>query len=169
FECTHQRDGVSSIVELPIAIENASLQSVTPHSREPANGFRSGEQLRFAEGEAAGQHLINFEADPVVRDRGIAVQRHHEIHFVDKVRSVSQHRAALTQGVHDERQVELFQITHAAMHQLCAAAGCALCEVCPLQEHRFEVSGSGLNGSAKARGSASDYDNIPYAIASERL
>ena len=119
------------------------------------------EQLRAAEGQLAGEPLVELEAHAVVRKRKIAVRRDDKIEIVDQVRRVAQHVAALAQCIENQRQVHLLEIAHAAMYELGAAAGSLLGEIGALDEQRAIAAGGGFNGSAEAGGSAADYENVP--------
>ena len=68
---------------------------------------------------------------------------------------------ALFECLHDERDVALFEVAHAAVDELGAAAGGAFAEVLCLKEQHIEAADSGINGDANAGRAAADDDNIP--------
>ena len=84
-------------------------------------GF-GGENFGAAKGQLAGEQLIYLEAEAIVGKGSIAVSRNDELLIVNQVRRISQHVAALSQGIRDQRQIELLEIANAAVDELCASA-----------------------------------------------
>src|SRR5208283_5082492 len=99
-------------------------------------GLFFGEDARGPEAVLAGEQVVELETDTIEGSFPPVVVGHHEAQVADQVRGVLKKQSALLEGFHDERDVALFEVTHAAMHQLGAAAGGALAEIALLeQEH----------------------------------
>ena len=109
------------------------IEHYTNETREAAvkkvAALGDGEQLGFAEGKLAGEQLVGLEADAVVGDADVVVERDDKVEFVDEVRGVAEHVAAFAEGIEDEGEVELLEVADSAVDELGAAAGCALGEV----------------------------------------
>src|SRR5208283_542442 len=93
-----------------------------------------GENARDAKSVLAGQQLIELQAQAVEGSFPPVVVRHNERQIVHDVRRVLQKQSALLERFHDQPNVALLQITHAAVCQLGAAAGRSLTEVALLKQ-----------------------------------
>ena len=76
------------------------------------------------------------------------------------MRRVAVEQPALAQRLGDEREVELLQIAHAAVHELGAAARRALREVVRLEQQGPIAAARRVDGHAEPRGAAADHDDV---------
>ena len=79
------------------------------------------------------------------------------------MRRVLAQQSALFQRLHDQREVALLQVAHAAVHQLGAAAGSAFPEVALFQQKNVIAAAGGVDGHAHSGGSATHYNQVPGA------
>src|ERR1035441_2953540 len=78
------------------------------------------------------------------------------------MRRVSQHVAALSQSIHDKRQVKLLEVANAAMHELDASALSSFGEIKSLDQQSAIAAGDSFNRCAQAAGAAADHQHIPW-------
>src|SRR5207244_11530402 len=93
--------------------------------------------------------------------RTATVLMRHHAQLAAKVARVAQQPSALFQRFHDERDVPLFEVAHAAMDKLRTAAGCPFAEVALLQQQDVVAAGCGVDRRAHAGRSAADDDDVP--------
>ena len=121
------------------------------------------EDRRLAEAVLAGEQVVDLQPEPVERRLPPVVVRDDERQVADEVRRVLAQDAALLQRLHDERDVALLEIAHAAVHQLRAAARGALAEVALLEQQHGVAARRGVDGDARAGRAAADDDEVPRA------
>src|SRR5690349_16138556 len=73
-------------------------------------------------------------------------------------------QSALPQGFQDQGYVALFEIAHAAVNELCAAARCAPGEVGLLQDERAVAAGRGVHAYAQSGCASSNDEEIPLVF-----
>ena len=77
------------------------------------------------------------------------------------MRRVPPKQSALFERLHDEGDVALFEVTHAAVHEFRAATGGALAEVVLLEEQNVVAPARRVHRDADAGGAAADDDHVP--------
>src|SRR6187399_1370060 len=87
--------------------------------------------------------------------------------MVDDVRGVAVEQAAFAESLQDEGDVALFEVAHAAVDELGAAAGGALGEVVGFEEEGLEAAGGGIDGDAESGGASADDDEVPLRFGGE--
>ena len=80
------------------------------------------------------------------------------------MRSVLSKQAALFQRFHHQGDVALFQVAHATVHQLGAAARGAFAEVVLFHEEHVVAAARGIDRDANACGAAADNDDVPRIV-----
>src|SRR6185436_15056766 len=70
-------------------------------------------------------------------------------------------QSALLERLHHQRNVALFEVAHAAVHELGASARRALAEVVLLEEQDVVAAARGIDSDAHAGRAAPDDDNVP--------
>ena len=161
LERAQQRDRIAGIVELAVVIENAAAQAFAFDARKFFQCRLAREHFGMPEGQFPREPFIDFETDPVVRKRKIAVSGDDEVEVVHQVRRIAQHEAALAQSIQNQRHVHLLEIAHAAVHQLGAAAGGFFREVGALHQQGAIPSRRSFNGGAEAGSPAANHQYIP--------
>jgi hypothetical protein len=78
--------------------------------------------------------LIELQTETVEWSLPPIVVRHHEREIVHDVGRVLQKQAAFLERFHNQANISLLQVAHAAMRQFGAATGSALAEVALLDE-----------------------------------
>jgi hypothetical protein len=89
-----------------------------------------------AEPVLAGERVVDLEAEPVERRFPPVVVGDDEGKVADQVRGVLSQQPAFLERLHHQRDVALFEVAHAAVHELRASARRALAEVVLLQSRR---------------------------------
>ena len=80
------------------------------------------------------------------------------------MRRVLSKQSALLERFHDQRDVALLEIAHAAVHELGAAARRALAEVVLLEQQDVVAAAGRVDGDADAGGAAADDDHVPRRL-----
>ena len=156
-----QIDEQPRIVKLAVVINHAPGESVGIDVGKTPERFLLGNELRCAETIFAGEHLINLEADAVERPLPPGVAGNNKRQLADEMRRVLAQESAFLQRLHHERDVALFEITHAAVHQFGAAAGGALAEVMLFEQQRRVAARGRIHRHARAGGAAADNNHVP--------
>src|SRR6185436_12201655 len=86
---------------------------------------------------------------------------HDEGEVAHQVRRIPPQDAALLQGFHHQRDVSLFEIANAAVHQLGAAAGSPLAEIAALEQQRRIAARGGIDRDADSGCAAADHNDVP--------
>ncbi len=167
LEGSHERNGVSCIVELAVVIEHTAAEAFGSNSGQHGESLAGREHARGPEGEPSGEPFVDLEAEAVVGKVEEAEDGNDEGEIVDEVGSVLKHQAALAQSIHDQGDVHLLEIAHAAVDELGAAAGGSLGEVRALDEGGSVATGGGFDGGPEAGGAASDDEHIPLHLLAE--
>src|SRR5262249_48208886 len=97
------------------------------------------------------------------------VIRNDESQIAHQVRRVFAQNAALLQRFHHQREIALFQIAHAAMHEFGGAAGGSLAEVVLFDERGAIAARRGVDGAAHAGGAAADDEQVPRLGAAQTV
>src|SRR5579871_1827112 len=151
----------ASVVELAVVVGDAAAQALGLERRQSAECFGFREELRRAEVIAAGESVVEFQAEAVERRGPPRVAGDDERAVVDQVRGVSPQPAALAQRLQNQPDAALAEIAHAAVDQLGAAAGGALAEVAAFEEQHRVAAGRGVHGDAGSGRAAADDDQVP--------
>ena len=85
------------------------------------------------------------------------------------MRGIVAEDAAFLQRFHDQRDVALLEIAHAAVNELGGAAGGALAEVALLEQADGVAARRGIDGDADAGRPAADNGHVPGGVASQEL
>ena len=154
-------DEQARIVELAVVVDDAAAQFFRFQCGKALKSLLFAEQLRRAEPVLAGKQVVELEADAIERRFPPGVVGNNEGEVVHQVRSVLAQQAALFQRRHDQRNVALFEIAHAAVHQLGAAAAGAFAEIVSLDKYDVEAARCSIDGDAHASGPAADHGDVP--------
>src|SRR6202158_5668269 len=106
------------------------------------------EDARDAKSIFTGQQRIELQPETVEWSLPPVVVRHDEGEVVHQVRRVLQKQSALLERFHDQPNIALLQIAHAAVCQLSAAAGGAFTEVALLEQQHIVAARGGIDGGA---------------------
>ena len=71
--------------------------------------------------QAAGERIIDLQPDSEERSFPPFVARNDEREVMNKMRSVAVEQTTFPQGLQNQRDISLFEITNSAVHKLCAA------------------------------------------------
>ena len=121
----------------------------------------SRKNARGSKSVLTSQQLIQLQAKTIERSLPPIVVRHHERQIVHNVRSVLQKQTALLERLHDEANIALLQITHAAMRQLGAAARRAFAKVALLQQQHIVAPRSRIDRNPNAGRAPADDNHVP--------
>ena len=153
-------DRHARVVELRVVIHRAADEVLLLDVRDRGDRGVAVEAAARREVQVARERVVELEADAVERALPPAVARHHEAEVRHEMRRVAVEQPALAQRLGDEREVELLQIAHAAVHELGAAARGALGEVVRLEQQGPIAAARGVDGNAEPRGAAADHDDV---------
>src|SRR5260370_15622503 len=121
-----------------------------------------GKNARGAKPVFASQQLIELQAETIEWGLPPIVVRHHERTIVHYVGRVLQKQTALLERLHDQPNIALLQVAHAAVCQLGAATGRAFAEVALLQQQDIVAASRGIDRNAYA-GRTPAYDkHVPF-------
>ena len=154
-------DGEAGVVELAVEVLDAAEEFLGFDIGDAGEGGVAGEDLGGGEIEAAGEGVVDFQADAEEGAFPPLVAGDDEGEVVDDLGGVAVEEAALAEGFQDEGDVALFEITDAAVDELGTAAGGALGEVVGFEQERAQAAGGGIDGDTEAGGSAADDDDVP--------
>ena len=146
---------------MPVEIKHAAAKALRLKRGNSFDDFLFGEQARFSESVAEGEHVIDFHADAVEGGFPPDIVRDDEGKIVNQVRGVVAENAALLEGFHDERDVALLEISDAAMNELGGSAGGALAEIALLKQADGISARSRVNGDADTGRAAADDGDVP--------
>ena len=158
---SRQSDRESSIVELTVKILHASKQVLRLNIWNPSHRLLSREQMRRRKVQLARQSVINLESDAEKWSLPPLVAGHDERQVVHEMRRVAVHESTFAQGLQDERDVTLLEITNPAMHELGATAGCAFRKIRGLEKDCAEAACGGIHRDPETGCPAANDGNIP--------
>ena len=124
-----QIDHQAGVVELAVVVLHAAPQARGFQARDALDGFGGRQVHRRAEAVLAGQQVVQTQTDAVEGPFPPVIRRHDERQVMHQMRRVVPQDRALAQSLKHQRNIALLQITHAAVHKLGAATGCALAKV----------------------------------------
>src|SRR5580698_2904548 len=85
------------------------------------------------------------------------------------MRRILTQNAAFFERFHDERDVALLEITHAAVHELPTTTGCALAEVFRFKQQHIKAACGRVDYHTHASGAAADHKHVPRCFALRNL
>jgi hypothetical protein len=156
------------VVELPIVVDDPSPKPLRADRGQPLEGLLLREDLRSAEAVAAGEEVVDLEAETVEGGLPPLVVRHHEGEVAYQVGRVPAQQAPLLEGLHDQRDVPLLEVADPAVGELGRAAGGALAEVGLLQEQQVVTPGGGVERHRDPGRPAAHDDHVPGLAPSQR-
>ncbi len=168
----HQRDREARVVELAVEIQVRAAQrpaaDMLGQRRRRVQCLLVVEPAAVHQVAAAGQHVVDLQADAVEGLVEQLIGGHHEAQRPHQVRRVARQHTALLQRLAHQPDIALGQVTHAAMHQLGGLARGALGEVGGLQQQRAVAARGGIDRGAESGRAAPDHDHVPAALALQR-
>ena len=157
-------DGEPGVIELAVVVNHPAAQRFGFDCWNALQGFGARQQLRRANSQTTGQRVVNLHSHAVERPFPPLIARHHERAVTHQMGRVPHQQSPLAQRFDDERHVALPQIPHAAVDQLCAAAGGRFGKVVLLQQNRPVTARSRFHRGAKSGGAAPDDNHVPKAL-----
>jgi len=155
-----QIDGQTRIVELSVVIEDAASQGGGFEIGNMLDRLRPAEHPRRAQAQLAGQLIVELHPDPVERTFPPMITGNDKGKIVHQMRCVAGQPAALAQSFEDERNVALFKVANAAVHELGRAAGGALGEIRLFDQCDAETADGRVDRGPQPRGAAAHDDDI---------
>jgi hypothetical protein len=161
-------DEESSVVELAIVIDHPTAQTLRLEGWEKPSHLCGGDHPRAGEPALDGQQVVCLQPEGVEGHIAAAVARKNEWQVMDKVGSVSQESATLSEGSQHEPDVSLAEIADPTVDEFRTSAGRPPTEITPLkQEHLIPTSGSVDRYTGSSR-PAPDHHHIPRVAAVNR-
>ena len=158
---SHQSDREPGIVELPVKILHASKQVLSLDIWNTSHRLLSREQMRRRKVQLASQGIINFESNAEKWSLPPLVAGHDERQVMHEMRRVAVHESALAQCLQHERDISLLKIPNPAVHELGAAAGCALRKIRGLEKDCEEAARGGVHRNPQTSSPTANDGHIP--------
>src|SRR5207253_9370147 len=115
----------------------------------------------LAESVAESEKIVDLHPDAVERAFPPGVVGHDESQVVNEMGRIVTENAAFLERFHDEGDVPLLEVAHAAMDQLGGAATGAFAEVALLDKAHGVTPRGGIDGDAHAGRPAADHGHVP--------
>ena len=157
----NQIDQQPAVIELSVVVNHSATQTFGVDCGQTFECFFSGEYLGRAETVFAGEQVIDLQTETIERGFPPVIVWNYETQIADDMWRVLPQQAPFLERLDDERDVALFQIADATVHELGAAAGGTLSEVALFEEQDIVATRSRVNGDPDTGRSTSNDDHVP--------